>query len=305
MWHQRFLKICAMSAVLMTAATAHAQQRQRDDWRPENRTEWESLGSAEIGTRLERDVIRVGRSEGRFRSIGFTVTGSDVRIEDLTIVYAGGVTDNLPIKEFFKAGSRSRPIDLPGRAQVIEQIEVTYRSPGAVKIEFFGEKRREVWDQLGCQDVRFLEPNDVIRVGRREGAFNAIKLQVSNSTLRLMRLRVVFGDGSAQTLDVRASIPAGAETPPIDLDGRRRIIDRVELEYVPSLRLKRGAQVCVLAREGGRGFGGPGGPGDRGGYGDRGGGYGERGDGRGDYGGPEGPRDGYRDRGDERYRDRR
>lgn len=273
MWTTGLARLLTALAVLIPLSAAEAQQRTRDDWRPENRTEWELLGAAEIGTRLERDVIPVGRQEGRFRSVGFTVTGNDVRIEEIAIVYAGGEIDRLPVREFFRDGTRSRPIDLPGRAQFIERIEVTYRSPGAVRIEFFGERRKEPkWDTLGCQDVRFFESNDVIRVGRREGAFSALKLQVSNATLRLLRLRIVFGDGSTQTLDVRSAIPAGTETTPIDLDGRRRIIDRIDLEYIPSLRLKRGARVCVLAIEGfgRRGFdGGPGrgpdrGPGDRG-----------------------------------------
>jgi hypothetical protein len=251
----------AIAFVVVPLAGAEAQ-RGRDDWRPDNRTDWELLGTAEIGTRIERDVIQVGRREGRFSSIGFTVEGSDVRIEDLRIVYGGGGgADELRVREVIKAGTRSRPIELPGRGQFIERIEIAYRSQGAVKISFYGEKRREPraqWEQLGCKGVGFLDANDVIRVGRREGAFSAIKLQVSDAKLRLQRLRVVFGDGSAQTFDVRSVIPAGSETRAIDLDGRRRIIDRIELDYLPSISLKKSSVVCVLALEGGRGGPGPG-----------------------------------------------
>jgi hypothetical protein len=258
---RRALLALAAIAILVPLSAAEAQ-RGRDDWRPDNRTEWESLGSAEIGTRLERDVIDVGRREGRFKSLGFTVSGSDVRIEDLRVIYVGGEVDELRVREVLKAGTRSRPIDLPGRGQFIQRIEVSYRSQGPVKIEFFGEKRREArWEELGCQRVGFLDNKDTIRVGKREGAFRAIKLQVNDSTLRLMRLRVVFGDREVQNFDVRSAIPAGAETRPLDLDGRRRIIERIDLEYLPSISLKRGAQVCVLALEG-DGRGGPGfGPG--------------------------------------------
>jgi hypothetical protein len=258
--------IASAVALFASIASAGAQApRGRDDWRPDNRTDWESLGAAEIGTRLERDVIEVGRREGRFRSLGFTVTGSDVRIEDLRIIYVGGEVDELRVRDFFKAGTRSRPIDLPGRGQFIQRIEVTYRAPGPVRIEFFGEKRREAqWQQLGCQRVAFLEDNDVIRVGRREGAFRALKLTVADAKLRLDRMRVVFGNGESQTFDVRSVIPEGAETRPLDLDGRRRTIDRIELKYVPSLSLKslkKGAQVCVLALEGDGGPDWRGGPG--------------------------------------------
>jgi hypothetical protein len=258
-----FLAIAAAIAVFMPIASAEAQ-RGRDDWRPDNRDTWELLGSAEIGTRVQTDVIPVGRREGRFTSIGFTVRGSDVRIEDLRIFYAGGPPDQLQVREVLKDGTRSRPIDLPGRGgQAIDRIEVTYRSQGAVKIDFYGERMRPQarWESLGCQRVGFLDTKDSIRVGRREGAFRAIKLQVNDSTLRLSQLRVVFGDRGVQTFDVRSAIPAGAETRPLDLDGRRRVIERVDLEYLPTISLKKGAQVCVLAMEGGPGGFGPGGPG--------------------------------------------
>jgi hypothetical protein len=255
-----WVAIASAVAFLLMPLAAQAQ-RGRDDWRPDNRSDWELLGSAEIGTRLERDVIQVGRREGVFGAVGFTVEGSDVRIEDLRIVYAGGAADELRVREVVKAGTRSRPIDLPGRGQFIERIEISYRSPGAVKISFYGEKRRgrpeARWEQLGCKGVGFLDSKDVIKVGRREGAFSAIKLTVADAKLRLQRIKVVFGDGSVQAFDVRTVIPAGAETRPLDLDGRRRVIERIDLDYLPSLSLKKSSTVCVQALEGGR----PGGPG--------------------------------------------
>lgn len=265
------LAIASAVALFLPLANAEAQQRRWEDWRPDNRTDWDLLGSTQIGTRIERDAIDIGRREGRFSSIGFTVTGGDARVEELKIFYGGGESDVLRVGEVFKAGSRSRPIDLPGRAAFIQRIEIAYRAFGPVKIDFFGEKRREAqWQNLGCKGVGFLDANDVIRVGRREGAFSAIKLQVSDAKLRLNRIRVVFGDGTAQSFDVRSVIPAGAETRPIDLDGRRRVIERVDLDYLPSISLKRSSNVCVLALEGRGGPGAGPGFGDRGDRGDRG-----------------------------------
>ena len=261
--------LAAALACLVPLASAEAQ-RGRDDWRPDNRNEWELLGSAQIGTRLERDIIEVGRREGRFQTIAFTVAGGDVQIEELKVIYSNGEADQIRVRDVLKAGMRSRPIDLPGRGQFIQRIEVAYRAAGPVKIDFFGERGRRgppepaAWAELGCQRVGFLDSKDTIRVGRREGAFRAVKLQVSESKMRLQKMRVVFGDGSTQVLDVRSVIPAGAETRPIDLDGRRRVIERIDLEYLPSISLKRGSRVCVLALESG-GPGGPGGPGPGGG----------------------------------------
>ncbi len=258
---KRILLAIVSAVALLIPLTSAEAQRRWEDWRPDNRTDWELLGTAQIGTRIERDSIDVGRREGRFGSIGFTVTGGDARVEELRIYYGGGESDVLRVGEVFKAGSRSRPIDLPGRATVIQRIEIAYRAFGPVKIDFFGEKRRgppmAQWEELGCQRVGFLDDKDTIRVGRREGAFRAIKLRVFDAKLRLDRLRIVFGDGSSQTFDVRSTIPEGAETRPLDLDGRRRVIDRIDLKYVPSISLKKGSRVCVLAMSaGGPGFGG-------------------------------------------------
>ncbi|MFN0219476.1 MAG: hypothetical protein ACKVP4_11760 [Hyphomicrobium sp.] len=235
---------------------AMAQQRTRDDWRPDRRGDWESLGAAEIGTRLERDVIPVSSGEGPFRAIGFTVNGNDVRIEDVKVIYRNGETQDLRVREAFRNGSRSRPIDLYGRGRRIDRIEVLYRSQGPVKIEFYGERGRgggdqeSRWEDLGCQRVGFLDDNDVIRVGRREGRFRALKLRVADEKLRLVSMKVVFENGGSQAFNVGTVIPAGAETYPVDLDGRNRAIDRIELKYLPQISLKRGASVCVLGFEG-------------------------------------------------------
>jgi hypothetical protein len=248
------LRSLALAVAVMagTWASAASAQRGPEDWRPERRAQWESLGAAEIGTALERDTIHFGGRDDRFRAIGFTVNGNDVRIESLRIVFRDGEAQDVPVRELVKSGTKSKPIDLEGRGgRAIERIEVLYRSAGPVKIEFFGEPRpREArWEELGCQKVDFLEDEDTIRVGRREGRFSALKLRVTESRLRLISMKVVFGDGSEQLISVRSVIPDGAETSAIDLEGRNRSIDHIELKYLPQLSVRKGANVCVLGLE--------------------------------------------------------
>ncbi len=242
--------IAAIAAIITPFAAADAGPRSRDDWRPEDRTKWEQIGGAEIGNRLESVEIEVGRREGRFKAIGFTVRGNDVRIEDIKVYYGGGVVETLSVRDVVRDGTRSAPIDLPGREQFIHRLVVSYRSMGPVRLEFYGEQFQ--WEELGCQTVGFLDPRDVIRVGKREGTFRAIKLKVSDAPLRLERLRVVFGDQTAQGFDVRSALPPGSESRPLDLRGDVRYIDRIELDYLPSISTRRGARVCVLGNQGGR-----------------------------------------------------
>jgi hypothetical protein len=92
---------------------------------------------------------------------------------------------------------------------------------------------------------------DSIRVGRREGRFSAIKLAVRGSKIELIDLTVVYERGPPDELHVRKKIGDGEETPPLDLRGERRAIDRVDLSYRQTLGLnliKGPATVCVFGR---------------------------------------------------------
>lgn len=238
----------ALAVLVATVSAASAQQ-----WRSGDR-DWELLGTVTQEQRVERQVIDVGRREGRFGRIGISVLDNDADVLDLKIVYGNGETEDVRVRENFRAGSRSRPIDIGGgRDRFIRQIEVTYKARGPVRIEVYGQQqqRRERWEELGCARIGFLDGKDEIRVGRREGRFEAIKLKVENQSVRLRAMRIYYADGEREDLNVGAIVPAGAETRPLDLGGGRRGrgIDRVELYYLPQLSLGgRKANVCLLGR---------------------------------------------------------
>jgi hypothetical protein len=102
------------------------------------------------------------------------------------------------------------------------------------------------WEQLGCQKVGFLVDRDAIKVGRREGKFKAIRLEVSGNTVYINDLKVVYGNGAPDDLQVRSEIREGGQTRPLDLKGRgERAIDRVELTYRAKPNFKGSAKVCV------------------------------------------------------------
>lgn len=208
------------------------------------------LGTATFDIKPQRDVIQVGAQEGRFRAIRFEVRRNDVEILDLRVVYGNGTTDELRVKEVFKAGSSSRVIDLPGRKRAIKQIIVTYLAKGPARIQFFGIEGGggglEVagWERLGCKDVRFLVDRDTLRVGRKEGRFRSIRVKVRQAPVEFFDLRVVFPSGKAQQIRARVTIPPGAVSNPIDLDGDNRGIDRIEMIYRAIPTFKGVAEVC-------------------------------------------------------------
>jgi len=89
---------------------------------------WERLGCQKVGFIADKDVIRVGRSEGRFKSIRLQVAGDKVYMDDLKVIYANGEPDDIPVRSEIRAGGQTRPLDLRGERRAIKQIEMKYRS---------------------------------------------------------------------------------------------------------------------------------------------------------------------------------
>jgi hypothetical protein len=89
---------------------------------------WEQLGCQKVGFKVDKDVIKVGRGEGRFKSIRLQVSGNKVHIMDLKVIYANGAPDDIPVRAEIRAGGQTKPLDLKGERRAIKQIEMVYRS---------------------------------------------------------------------------------------------------------------------------------------------------------------------------------
>ncbi|MTD93987.1 hypothetical protein GIW81_06510 [Hyphomicrobium sp. xq] len=117
----------------------------------------------------------------------------------------------------------------------------------AAQPSFARDRGPDHWEQLGCQKVGFLVDRDVIRVGRRDGKFSAIRLEVSGNTVFMNDLRVVYGNGAPDDIAVRSEIRDGGQTRALDLKGRgERVIDRIEMTYRAKPNFKGSAKVCVM-----------------------------------------------------------
>ncbi|MFN4143436.1 hypothetical protein [Aestuariivirga sp.] len=214
------------------------------------------IGSITFEARPEREVVNVGGREGEFRGIRFEVRQSDVEVLDLRVVYGNGQTEDIRVRQLFRAGSSSRVIDLGSPRRALRQIVVTYVPKGPARLLFFGVESGGgaggmvgEWVRLGCKDVRFLIDRDTLRVGRQEGRFSALRLKVRHAPVEMFDLRVTFANGARQDLRVREFIPPGATTRPIDLIGSNRGIDRIEMFYRSIPSNKGTAEVCIDALE--------------------------------------------------------
>ena len=107
------------------------------------------------------------------------------------------------------------------------------------------------WEVLGQKDVSFRRDQDVIAVGRRDGRFERIRLQVLYNDIRLDQIEVVFGNGRSMQVPTNGILlREGQQTNAIDLPGDDRFIRQVVLHYSPVGRRYEGrAQVRVLGLE--------------------------------------------------------
>jgi hypothetical protein len=103
----------------LVAADAQAQRRDRDDW--------VELGCKRVSfLGVDRDTIRVGRREGRFKAIRLTARGNDVEMIDLRVIYSNGAPDDIPVRSLIRQGTRTRPLDLRGWERSIQQVDMLY-----------------------------------------------------------------------------------------------------------------------------------------------------------------------------------
>jgi hypothetical protein len=123
----RSLAVTAAALVCagLVATDAEAQRRDRDRGR-----DWVELGCKRVNfIGADRDVIPVGRREGRFKAIRLTARGNDVEMLDLKVVYANGAPDDIPVRAMIRQGTSTRPLDLRGWERSIRHIDMVYRKP--------------------------------------------------------------------------------------------------------------------------------------------------------------------------------
>ena len=90
---------------------------------------WTELGCQSVNlVGTDRDSIRVGRREGRFKAIRLAVRGANIEMLDLKVIYAGGQPDDIRVQSVIRAGERTQALDLQGWERAIERVDMVYRT---------------------------------------------------------------------------------------------------------------------------------------------------------------------------------
>ena len=223
--------------------------------------QWVLLGTERVGFRPDKDVIVVGRDEGRFERLMLKVAGNDIRIGDVKVVYGNGQVEHLNIQEHIRAGQSSSPFHVAGHHRMIDRIELLYQSEqrwrGQATVQVYGQRSTvsmgpgpaHGWEMLGLQSVGFGIDRDTILVGADKGRFRGIKLEVKDHDIFLYNARVTFGSGDVQELALQGLMRGGSSSAVLDLDGTRaRRIAKIDLVYRTRPGFHGRAHVSVLGR---------------------------------------------------------
>ncbi len=105
---------------------------------------WDHIGMRPVDFRLDHDAI-TAVGEGTFRAIRIDVEGGDLEMFDVKVSFGNGETFSPSTRLYFREGTRSREIDLPGASRIIRRIDFFYRSalfgaPGRAIVHVYGRR---------------------------------------------------------------------------------------------------------------------------------------------------------------------
>ncbi len=238
------LLIACVLLIALSATIADAQRRGGDD-------RWELLGEQRVGFRVDTDSIVLRHNEEwyrnkAYRALQFQVEGNEVHLISLRLIYPNGHAEDVRVDRLIPRDN-DLVVDLPGERSYLRQIDMRYRSnfglslgPGGVRVQqavvkVYGDRARRRspsvaetrWDEIDTKRFDRSDEEVVLRPDRDSGRIGSIKLRSLGDTIEIRRITIQFGNGEDQVVRIDRRFEQGEETDAIDLEGRRRKIERV------------------------------------------------------------------------------
>jgi len=91
--------------------------------------DWLSLGSKTVTKKADFDTVTV-RQRGAFSKLQLAVKNSGVKVQRMVVHFKNGQRHEVKIHAFIARDSKSRLIDLPGKARAIDKITFWYDAKG-------------------------------------------------------------------------------------------------------------------------------------------------------------------------------
>jgi hypothetical protein len=106
----------------------------------------------------------------------------------------------------------------------------------------------ENWVYLGQAHVDGQHDHDNIEVGKAAGRYRFLQVRVNNAPIEFDRIVVHYGNGQAETLQVRDVIRNGERSRAIPLEGDR-IVQSLELWYSKAHPFSRRPEVSLFGQQ--------------------------------------------------------
>lgn len=225
---------------------------------------WVLLGEQTVGFRVDRDTINIGDGNARFSQLRIEAEKNDVYLLAMRLVYQNGYAEDFRVDREIKSGTDALPVDLKGARSYLKQIELTYRArpsfEGRAVVRVYGELhdrwrnehrsagRDDTFDVIDTQRISRRDRSPVLfDVGRRDGRFARLRLQARDGDVRIESVRITFGNGETQQVQIDDRLQSGEMSRSIDLEGDRRFVRSVRVDARPA-RGERDAQLVLLGK---------------------------------------------------------
>jgi len=205
---------------------------------------WTKLSTERVNRKQDRDEIELSRRDGLFDAILLRVLESAARIHKVRVIFDNGDKTNFDLPRVLDRREESDVLELPGpRGRFIDRIILIYKDAGGshrARVEVWGRQARDVgfrqlgprWDEVGIMRAGYGGDRDVLELSPQAGAFDALLLRVRQNDVEFREVRVIYGNGEVDPLNVGRLIRKGQTSDVLELWGARgRFIDRIELTY--------------------------------------------------------------------------
>ncbi len=103
------------------------------------------------------------------------------------------------------------------------------------------------WHKLGTRTVNYGLDHDKIMVTAKDGAFTALKVDVSGN-LNMHKMKVNYANGQSERIPIAYNFRRGRDSRLIDLKGNKRLIRSVDFWYDTKNRSRRRASIRLYGR---------------------------------------------------------
>jgi hypothetical protein len=105
------------------------------------------------------------------------------------------------------------------------------------------------WDKIGTETIDYTIDHDVVSLNKSQQPYTALKIKVTNGTLNVHKATVHFANGDKQDVELPEVLSQDNDGKLIDLEGNKRIIEKVTFWYDTKNESNEKATVEVWARK--------------------------------------------------------